>query len=179
MLIPNVRRTWAPCGETPIICHRYRRDKVSAISAVTISPTRRRCGFYAHFHLSNITHVEVAVFLRLLLRHLRGHIVLLWRTAVPSTVALTSKGYSLGHRVSTSNAFRVMRPSSTLTNSPGVTSREGWQTDALTTSKNFSQISRVRPVGFGATPRCLAPSSRERICLIFHDHSFYSLCNDQ
>lgn len=78
MLIPNVRRTWAPCGQTPIVRHRYRRDKVSAISAVTISPTRRRCGFYAHFHLSNITHVEVAVFLRLLLRHLRGHIILLW-----------------------------------------------------------------------------------------------------
>ena len=75
LLIPNVRRTWAPRGHTPIIRHRYRRDKVSAISAVTVSARRRRCGLYIHFHPgSNITHVEVAVFLRALLRQLRGHV---------------------------------------------------------------------------------------------------------
>src|SRR5207247_3548356 len=49
LLIPNVRRTWAPRGHTPIIRHRYRRDKVSAISAVTVSARRRRCGLYIHF----------------------------------------------------------------------------------------------------------------------------------
>ena len=58
--------------------HRYRHDKVSAISAVTVSPRRHRCGLYAHFHLANITHVEVAAFLRLLLRHLTGPIIVLW-----------------------------------------------------------------------------------------------------
>ena len=42
MLIPNVRRTWAPRGQTPIGRHRYRRDKISAISAVTVSPARQR-----------------------------------------------------------------------------------------------------------------------------------------
>ena len=78
LLIPNVRRTWAPRGATPVVRHRYRHDRVSAISAVTVSPRRHRCGFYAHLHVDNITHVEVAIFLRLLLRHLRGHIVLLW-----------------------------------------------------------------------------------------------------
>ena len=79
LLIPNVRRTWAPRGHTPIIRHRYRRDKVSAISAVTVSARRRRCGLYIHFYPgSNITHVEVAVFLRALLRQLRGHVIVLW-----------------------------------------------------------------------------------------------------
>ena len=78
-MIPNVRRTWAPRGHTPIIRHRYRRDKVSAISAVTVSARRRRCGLYIHFHPgSNITHVEVAVFLRAVLRQLRGHVIVLW-----------------------------------------------------------------------------------------------------
>ena len=76
--MPSVRRTWAPCGQTPRLVHRYQRDKISAISAVTVSPTHRRLGFYCHLHLENITHVEVAVFLRLLLRHLRGPIILLW-----------------------------------------------------------------------------------------------------
>lgn len=78
LLIPTVRRTWAPRGDTPVVRHRYRHDRISAISAVTVSPRRHQCGFYAHLHLDNITHVEVAIFLRLLLRHLRGPIVLLW-----------------------------------------------------------------------------------------------------
>lgn len=79
LLIPNVRRTWAPRGHTPIVRHRYRHDKVSAISAVTVSARRHRVGLYLHFHPdTNITHVEVAVFLRALLRHLRGHVIVLW-----------------------------------------------------------------------------------------------------
>jgi transposase len=78
LLLPTVRRTWAPRGVTPLLRHRYRRDKVSAISAVTVSPRRHRCGLYAHFHCDNITQVEVALFLRLLLRHLAGSIIVLW-----------------------------------------------------------------------------------------------------
>lgn len=74
LLSPNVRRTWAPRGHPPILRHRYRRDNVSAISAVTVSARRRRCGLSIHFHPgSHITPVEVAVFLRALLRQLRGH----------------------------------------------------------------------------------------------------------
>jgi len=75
LLIPNVRRTWAPRGQTPILRHRYRRDKISAISAVSVSPHRSRLGLYIHFHPHNISHVEVAVFLRALLRHLRAHVI--------------------------------------------------------------------------------------------------------
>ena len=77
-LIPTVRRTWAPRGETPLIHHWDRRDKVSAISAITVSPRRQHLGLYLHVHPNNLTHVEVAVFLRDLLRHLRGHVVLIW-----------------------------------------------------------------------------------------------------
>jgi transposase len=75
-LIPNVRRTWAPRGQTPIVRHRYRRDKISAISAITVSAQRHRVGLYLHLYPdANITHVEVAIFLRALLRHLRGHVI--------------------------------------------------------------------------------------------------------
>jgi transposase len=77
-LLPTVRRTWAPRGQTPVLRHRYRRDKISAISAITVSPRRHRCGLYAHFHLANITHAEVARFLRELLRHIPGPLVVLW-----------------------------------------------------------------------------------------------------
>ena len=78
LLIPNLRRTWAPRGQTPIVRHRYARDKISAISAVTVSAKRHRVGLYMHLHPdNNITSVEVAVFLRALLRHLRGHVIVL------------------------------------------------------------------------------------------------------
>lgn len=78
MLTPTVRRTWAPRGTTPLLVHRYSHDKISAISAVTVSPRRQRLGLYCHFHFTNISELEVVAFLRLLLRHLSGRIVLLW-----------------------------------------------------------------------------------------------------
>ena len=43
-----------------------------------MSPAYRRLGLYVHFHPTNITGVEVIGFLRHLLRHLRGEVVLLW-----------------------------------------------------------------------------------------------------
>lgn len=78
LLIPLVLRTWAPRGQTPIHRYRYRRDKVSAISGVSVSfKKRRRLGLYVQLHLKNIGHVEVCAFLRHLLRHLRGHVIAL------------------------------------------------------------------------------------------------------
>ena len=78
LLIPNVRKTWAPVGCTPIVRHSYKRDKLSAISAVSVAPRRTRLGLYMHVHSDNITGAEVVVFLRHLLRHLRGPVELLW-----------------------------------------------------------------------------------------------------
>jgi len=78
LLIPNVRRTWAPRGRTPIIWHRYRHDRISAISAVTVSFQRQRLGLYFHLHRENISQSEVVLFLRYLLQQIRGPIVLLW-----------------------------------------------------------------------------------------------------
>jgi transposase len=78
LLIPTVRRTWAPRGQTPIIRHRYRRDKISVISGVSVSPRRRRMGLYWRFHAKNIQHAEVCDFLRYLLRHLRGPVIVVW-----------------------------------------------------------------------------------------------------
>ncbi|MDO8476666.1 MAG: IS630 family transposase [Candidatus Rokubacteria bacterium] len=78
LLIPNVRKTWAPVGCTPTVRHSYKRDKLSAISAVSVSPQRARVGLYMHVHSENITGAEVMLFLRHLLRHLRGPVELLW-----------------------------------------------------------------------------------------------------
>jgi len=65
-------------GATPRLVHSYKRDKLSAISAVSVAPHRTRVGLYMHVHSDNITGTEVVLFLRHLLRHLRGPVVLLW-----------------------------------------------------------------------------------------------------
>lgn len=70
--------TWAPPGRTPHLRCAGHWTKVSAISALTVSPRRRRIALYARFHaLRNIRSAEVVAFLRRLLRHLRGPVFLL------------------------------------------------------------------------------------------------------
>lgn len=83
MLQPVVRRTWAPTGQTPIQYSWDRRDRLSAISAITVSPVRRRFGIYFHIYSQNIHSEEVVVFLKHLHRHLgRKFIVVLDRYSV-------------------------------------------------------------------------------------------------
>jgi hypothetical protein len=61
LLIPNVAKTWAPIGETPIIHHPYRRDKVSVISGVSVSPQRQRLSLYYFLFYDNIGQEEVCL----------------------------------------------------------------------------------------------------------------------
>ncbi len=77
LLIPHVAKTWAPVGQTPLIRHRYRRDKISVISGVSVSPKRQRLGLFYQLYFQNIGQEEVCEFLRHLLRHLRGPVIAL------------------------------------------------------------------------------------------------------
>jgi len=76
--MPTVRRTWAPCGETPVLRHWQRHDRVSVISGLSLSPRRQRCGLYFQLHATNIRTPDVCAFLRELLRHLRGPVIVVW-----------------------------------------------------------------------------------------------------
>jgi transposase len=76
-LIPCVVQTWAPRGETPLLRHRFQRDKLSVISAVSVSPGRQRLGLYWQLHSENIGQKEVRQFLRYLLRHIRKPLIAL------------------------------------------------------------------------------------------------------
>ncbi len=78
LLIPTVRRTWAPRGETPILRHWQKHDRISAISGLSLSPRRRRCGLYFQLHRENIRATDACQFLRYLLRHLRGPVIVVW-----------------------------------------------------------------------------------------------------
>jgi transposase len=77
LLIPSVRKTWSPVGQTPILLHRYRHDRISAISGIAVSPKRFHCTLYCQLYEDNIQGQEVAEFLRHLLRQVRGHLIVL------------------------------------------------------------------------------------------------------
>jgi len=66
MLTPTVRRTLAPRGQTPVLPCWDRRDRISAISCITLSPQRYVPGLF--FHLlpdgSNATAEHIVAFLR-------------------------------------------------------------------------------------------------------------------
>ncbi len=65
-------------GTPPVVRYSYRHDRISAIAALSVSVTRGRLGLYVRFQADNFKAPHVARFLRQLLRHLRGNIVLLW-----------------------------------------------------------------------------------------------------
>jgi putative transposase len=78
LLMPTVRKTWAPRGQTPLLSLWYRRDKISVISGISMSPRRRRFGLYYRMQTANIRRPDCCAFLRQLLRHLRGPVIVLW-----------------------------------------------------------------------------------------------------
>ncbi len=79
-LNPSVRKTLAPRGKTPVLECRDRRDRISAISCITLSPLVGRPGLYFELLPVNETaHAEdVVAFLKRLRRQLRGGFTVVW-----------------------------------------------------------------------------------------------------
>ena len=78
LLIPNVKRTWAPRGQTPTIRYCFKHAKISAISALAVSPKRKRMALYLQLRKRNFKGRDVKRFLQQLLRQVRGPIIVLW-----------------------------------------------------------------------------------------------------
>ena len=80
LLHPLVRRTWGLRGQTPVLRPRMRHhQRISAIGGLSISLGRRHLGWYLQLHRDiSIRQDEVVAFLRHLLRHLRGPMVVVW-----------------------------------------------------------------------------------------------------
>lgn len=88
MLQPVVRRTWAPRGQTPIHYSWDRRDRLSAISALTVSPKRRRLGLYFDLLDHNVVTDDFVAFVEALLQRLgRGIILVMDRLQVHRSAA--------------------------------------------------------------------------------------------
>lgn len=75
-----MRRTWSIVGETPVLdADGGHRDKVSVIGGISVSPCARRLGFYFATEPGGFfTAEKVVPFLRDLLKHLRGKVVVVW-----------------------------------------------------------------------------------------------------
>lgn len=80
MLTPTVRRTWAPRGKTPVLDAWDRRDRISAISSITVSPKSRQLNLY--FDLlsdnENVRGDDIVEYLRHLKAHLGGPLTVVW-----------------------------------------------------------------------------------------------------
>jgi transposase len=99
MLTPTVRRTLAPRGQTPILRSWGRHDRISALSAVTISPKRRHLGLY--FRLlpddANAHAEDIVAFLSQLRQHLRRPMTILWDRANIHDRSRGVRAYLAGH----------------------------------------------------------------------------------
>jgi transposase len=79
-LTPCVRRTWAPEGQTPDLRTFDRRDRISAISAITVSPYTQQLNLY--FELlpdkKTVLAEHIVDFLRQLKAQLRDGFTVIW-----------------------------------------------------------------------------------------------------
>ena len=83
MLAPLVRRTWAPRGQTPLLYNWQSHDKLSAISAISVSPIRHQLGLYFDIQDKNICTDDFVFFVSQLFVHFpRGVILVLDRWLV-------------------------------------------------------------------------------------------------
>src|SRR5436190_8014403 len=98
MLTPTVRRTWAPIGQTPELSTIDRRDRLSAVSAITMSSERTRLNFY--FTLlednKNVKAKNVVAFLRKLKRQI-GPFTVLWDGSNTHSRSRLVKAYLAKH----------------------------------------------------------------------------------
>ena len=78
MLQPVNRRTWAPRGETPVQRAWDRRDRLSVIGAVVLSPTRTRAACCFDVQRENVRADDVVAFLRRLRRKIRRPLIVVW-----------------------------------------------------------------------------------------------------
>ncbi|MBA4187265.1 MAG: transposase [Planctomycetaceae bacterium] len=76
-LTPTVRRTLAPRGKTPVLGAWDRRDRLSAISAVTVSPAAARPNLYFEVFDHTIHAEQVVAFLAEVYRRL-GSLTVVW-----------------------------------------------------------------------------------------------------
>lgn len=75
MLAPTVHRTWSSVGQTPLLRHRHRNDRLSFVSRLSVSSRRYHLGLYGMFFWDNIGQKKICRFIREVRRHLWGRVI--------------------------------------------------------------------------------------------------------
>lgn len=78
LLQPLTRRTWAPCGKTPVLAAWDRHDRITAITALTLTPHRRRCDLYFKLLPHNAKAEDFFWFLLELRREIKRPLEIVW-----------------------------------------------------------------------------------------------------
>jgi transposase len=99
MLTPTVRRTWAPRGQTPVLSCWDRRDRLSAISALTVSPAAGRVNLYFDVLAdnANVTAADVIDFLNCLRGRLRAPLTVVWDGSNTHSRSAAVRAYIADH----------------------------------------------------------------------------------
>jgi len=75
---PNVRRTWARKGQTPIIPGNYNWKRLSATGAIAWRPDQDYTRLFLSLRPGALNTADALEFLRNLRRHVRGPVVVIW-----------------------------------------------------------------------------------------------------
>ena len=78
LLIPRVRRTWAPVDQTRLLRHWQRHDRLSVISGLSVSPRRQRLGLYFSLQDNNLHAANPCAFLRTPPAPYPGQVMVRW-----------------------------------------------------------------------------------------------------
>ena len=97
-LNPSVRRTWGPSGQTPILDAFDRRERLSAISTLSVSSVHRRLGLQFRLLPHNVKAADVVAYLREL-KHCLGtkKLTILWDGSKVHDKANVVKSYLAQH----------------------------------------------------------------------------------
>ena len=89
---PNVRRTYAPRGQTPLFREHFNWKRCSAIGAVAWRPGRTHTRLLLSVRAGSISTPEIIEFFRNLRRHIRGPVVVIW-DGLPSHRSRVTQAY--------------------------------------------------------------------------------------
>ena len=77
-LLPPVRRTWAPRGETPVLRHRFNWKRISMSAAIAYHPTARQAQLVFQTRPGSYNDDSLIEFLNELRRQLNAKVTLIW-----------------------------------------------------------------------------------------------------
>jgi putative transposase len=78
-LVSPLKRTWARRGQTPVLRMSIEHNqRLNLIGAWCLTPARRKVKVHLQSSWSAMSGAEVILFLKHLLRHVRGSIIMLW-----------------------------------------------------------------------------------------------------